>query len=287
MNDGHYDILDPQGRVVLPSVWDAVVEPGWEITMWMWPMNQDRIEEKRAHQAGFDCRVRLGFGEERLRLNRRLGNENPCGFDGEEEVIIMDEGRGQPIRAARDQPLHLPHRLADIDESDVGDSIISVAASEQGKPRTPAFLHLLTTIPQTAEPIIFCQNCKKHLETDPCSERFPDSPNQGLERHLLAEKQLTATLEEALVDLESQNKGVRSELEGWRIKCRAYEARLARMYGEIGFRPVDGEATKMGEGGSAIRRYGSGEGIVAGCEKLGGRGGEEGFDEWEEAVVED
>lgn len=287
MNDGHYDILDPQGRVVLPSVWDAVVEPGWEVSMHMWPMNQDRIEEKRAHQARFDGRVGLGCGEERLRPNWHLGSETPCGFDGEEEVIIIDEGRGQPIRAARDQPLHWPHRLADIDESDVGDSMISIAASEQGRPRTPAFLNLLTTTQRTAEPIIFCQNCKRHLEIDPRIERFPGSPNQRLERHLLAEKQLTATLEEAIVDLESQNKGVRAEMEGWRINCRAYEARLARMYVGTGFGAVDGEATKMGDGGLAVRKYDSGEGVVAGCEKLGGLGAEESFDEWEEAVVED
>ena len=35
--EGHYDLVGPSGRV-LPDAWDTVVEPGWVISMSMWPM---------------------------------------------------------------------------------------------------------------------------------------------------------------------------------------------------------------------------------------------------------
>ena len=33
----HYDLLGPSGEIILPSVWAEVIQPGWEITMHMWP----------------------------------------------------------------------------------------------------------------------------------------------------------------------------------------------------------------------------------------------------------
>ena len=35
---GHYDLIGPCGEIILPGVWEAVVEPGWAISMYMWPM---------------------------------------------------------------------------------------------------------------------------------------------------------------------------------------------------------------------------------------------------------
>ena len=36
--EGHYDLVGPQGDIILPQVWETVVEPDWTITMHMWPM---------------------------------------------------------------------------------------------------------------------------------------------------------------------------------------------------------------------------------------------------------
>lgn len=36
--DGHYDLVGPTGDIILPQVWETVVEPDWLITMHMWPM---------------------------------------------------------------------------------------------------------------------------------------------------------------------------------------------------------------------------------------------------------
>ena len=36
--DGHYNLLDPKDEIILPSMWESVIQPGWEITMHMWPI---------------------------------------------------------------------------------------------------------------------------------------------------------------------------------------------------------------------------------------------------------
>lgn len=36
--DGQYDLLGPKDEVIMPSIWESVIEPGWEITMHMWPI---------------------------------------------------------------------------------------------------------------------------------------------------------------------------------------------------------------------------------------------------------
>jgi hypothetical protein len=38
VQEGHYDLLGPNGEIILPQVWETVVEPDWTITMHMWPM---------------------------------------------------------------------------------------------------------------------------------------------------------------------------------------------------------------------------------------------------------
>ncbi|KAF7864369.1 hypothetical protein EAF04_006503 [Stromatinia cepivora] len=38
VNEGHYDIMNPAGEVILPQLWEDHVQPGWEISMSMWPM---------------------------------------------------------------------------------------------------------------------------------------------------------------------------------------------------------------------------------------------------------
>ena len=38
VHQGHYDLVSPDGEIVLPQVWDTIIEPGMAITMHMWPM---------------------------------------------------------------------------------------------------------------------------------------------------------------------------------------------------------------------------------------------------------
>ncbi|MCJ1354901.1 MAG: hypothetical protein MMC33_004891 [Icmadophila ericetorum] len=50
-----------------------------------------------------------------------------------------------------------------------------------------------------------------------------------IEKHLYAEKQLTATLEDALVDLETSSNKFKADMEGWKQKARSYEEELANL----------------------------------------------------------
>jgi len=38
VQEGHYDLMGPDGEIVLPQVWERTVLPDWLITMHMWPM---------------------------------------------------------------------------------------------------------------------------------------------------------------------------------------------------------------------------------------------------------
>lgn len=40
VQEGHYDLTGPDGKIILPSVWEETVEPGLHITMTMWPLDK-------------------------------------------------------------------------------------------------------------------------------------------------------------------------------------------------------------------------------------------------------
>lgn len=56
-----------------------------------------------------------------------------------------------------------------------------------------------------------------------------DSRLRTIEKHLHAEKQLTATLEEALVDLEKQSNKLRVDAESWKKKAWSLEEEMTQV----------------------------------------------------------
>ena len=38
VREGHYDLIDGKGEIILPQVWETVVTPGMSLTMHMWPI---------------------------------------------------------------------------------------------------------------------------------------------------------------------------------------------------------------------------------------------------------
>ena len=58
VHQGRYDLAGPNGEIILPRVWeDTLIQPGWEITMHMWP--------RRSYQTCIPCRrnkVRCDLG---------------------------------------------------------------------------------------------------------------------------------------------------------------------------------------------------------------------------------
>ncbi|KAK5733004.1 hypothetical protein LTR17_010011 [Elasticomyces elasticus] len=44
--EGHYDLTGPDGEIIMPQVWDTMIQPDWEISMHMWPMPEPKKEKK-------------------------------------------------------------------------------------------------------------------------------------------------------------------------------------------------------------------------------------------------
>lgn len=40
VQEGHYDLIGPDGEIILPVVWEKVIQPDWSITMTMWPIEK-------------------------------------------------------------------------------------------------------------------------------------------------------------------------------------------------------------------------------------------------------
>ncbi|KAI1263794.1 hypothetical protein F5Y18DRAFT_116405 [Xylariaceae sp. FL1019] len=40
VQQGHYDLVGPNGEIILPQIWEKVIEPDWAISMHMWPMDR-------------------------------------------------------------------------------------------------------------------------------------------------------------------------------------------------------------------------------------------------------
>jgi hypothetical protein len=38
VQQGYYDLVGPNDEIILPQVWEHVIEPGWNISMLMWPL---------------------------------------------------------------------------------------------------------------------------------------------------------------------------------------------------------------------------------------------------------
>ena len=46
VQEGHYDLIGPNGEIILPTVWEKVVQPDWAITMHMWPMDKTPLRNQ-------------------------------------------------------------------------------------------------------------------------------------------------------------------------------------------------------------------------------------------------
>ncbi|PYH75819.1 hypothetical protein BO82DRAFT_396610 [Aspergillus uvarum CBS 121591] len=46
--EGHYDLVGPDQKIILPQDWDTVIEPGWDITMHVWPVPEEPVTPQPA-----------------------------------------------------------------------------------------------------------------------------------------------------------------------------------------------------------------------------------------------
>jgi len=42
VKEGHYDLVGPDGTIILPQIWESLIEPGWKVSQHMWPPLQSR-----------------------------------------------------------------------------------------------------------------------------------------------------------------------------------------------------------------------------------------------------
>jgi hypothetical protein len=47
VQEGHYDLMGPDGEIILPQVWDTMIKPDWEVSMHMWPIPETPKKEKK------------------------------------------------------------------------------------------------------------------------------------------------------------------------------------------------------------------------------------------------
>lgn len=46
VQEGHYDLMGPDGEIILPVLWDTTIQPGWQVTMRMWPMDKYPLQNQ-------------------------------------------------------------------------------------------------------------------------------------------------------------------------------------------------------------------------------------------------
>lgn len=49
VQEGHYDLIGPDGEIILPVVWEKTVQPGWQISMRMWPADKHPLPGPQHH----------------------------------------------------------------------------------------------------------------------------------------------------------------------------------------------------------------------------------------------
>lgn len=80
VQDGHYDLIGPNGDIILPQVWDKVLEPDWTIEMRMWPESKSAQMHAQRHGippgfAGVQMQMRPGGGRDpREEMRARLAH---------------------------------------------------------------------------------------------------------------------------------------------------------------------------------------------------------------------
>jgi len=104
-------------------------------------------------------------------------------------------------------------------------------AATSGNPSPPQSRHTSkeVAVPRTSSPSGPTKDNSNTIKRQSAIIEDQDSRLRTMEKHLHAEKQLTATLEEALVDLETQSNKLRVDAEGWKKKAWSLEEEMSQV----------------------------------------------------------
>jgi hypothetical protein len=115
---GHYDLTGPDGEIILPQVWENMVQPDWEIEMHIWPQPDEEEEKKSKKSKKTDS-----WGPDDM-LAQQMGYAN-LGLGDLGNLGIVDPGMGrQPKKGKKDGAAKKSgkSRAADANVIEVGPS---------------------------------------------------------------------------------------------------------------------------------------------------------------------
>ncbi|KAL9613690.1 MAG: hypothetical protein Q9167_001767 [Letrouitia subvulpina] len=159
-------------------------------------------------------------------LNEALAAKTKLEEDLESYRRQLDQAEGQLRGSTGQQPYERSNSLT---------SNLRKSGSATSLPSPPPAIPLPPLPGQVAANTPAAANSSNSTATSPVSAHEfvsvqyaedQEARIRTIEKHLFAEKQLTATLEEALVDLEHQGNKTKGDLEAWKKKCWGLEDEL-------------------------------------------------------------
>lgn len=96
VQEGHYDLIGPDGEIILPVVWEKTVQPGFQISMRMWPMDKHPLPMPGRHPQDMTPEQRVQW--ERIQEMRRRAAMAGAGGHGGHHGAHHGGGRVPPMR---------------------------------------------------------------------------------------------------------------------------------------------------------------------------------------------
>ena len=102
---GHFDLVGPEGDIILPGTWESCVEPNTQIVMYMWEIAKEELDPKKGQDEAPDLPPAPPAAPPRRRnSNRKSGGTGLSGFLFGQKSKKADKPRNKPKRDA-DGPL--------------------------------------------------------------------------------------------------------------------------------------------------------------------------------------
>ena len=83
VQEGHYYLMGPDGEIILPQVWDMMVQPDWQVSMKMLGAAEEEVEKKKKKKKAKD---------DALLMDPFAG----LGLGGLDNLGIVDSGKKKP-----------------------------------------------------------------------------------------------------------------------------------------------------------------------------------------------
>lgn len=122
VRQGHYDLTGPDGEIILPQVWENMVQPDWEIEMHMWPLpEKEKKKGKHAVDPSVDPLAALGLGPladlgigdpGKKKSTKKDGTKKKAGKSADAHVVNVGPSMGLPPPPPGYNPGMLPDPFA-------------------------------------------------------------------------------------------------------------------------------------------------------------------------------